>query len=660
MMRQPISPRLAIRMRLNMGTSNPPHWRPPALWLCGFGGKKSITAKGWPVTSLSYRRIRGSAGDFQDNVRPSMSPLRTALAALTLALTTGVAGAQTPRHNVILFIPDGLRALKVTPETAPTMAALRDQGVNFKDPHAIFPTFTTANASAFATGHYPGDTGDFSNTIYVGYPVPVPDAKSTVTPFLENNRVLLDVDEHFGGNYLDEDTILKLARVNGVSTATIGKVGPTFIFDSTEPTGTQTITVDDATGHDDKSGKPLGIPLSDEVRAAMNAAGLPLATPTRGDNGKAGAFNAAGTLAANVTQQAYFADVTTKVVLPLFKARNKPFVLVFWSRDPDGTQHNQGDSLNQFSPGINGPTSLASIKNADDNVRQIQDALTALGLADTTDILIAADHGFSTISKESKTSPAAKATYADVVPGALPPGFLAVDLAKALQLPLFHPNDGNAPVPDGAYPKSGNGVLGQDATKPDVVVAANGGSDLIYLPGGDGKLAARVVEALLAQDYVSGIFVDDKLGKIPGTLPTSMINFAGNAVTPFPSIVVSFRSFSSGCDEPLLCTVEVADTGLQQGQGMHGSFSRADTMNFMAAIGPDFQKQFVDKHPVSNADFGRTIAEILGLKVQDRGRLVGRVVSEAMPNATAPTASTLIEQSEPGANGLRTVLVTKS
>jgi len=29
-------------------------------------------------------------------------------------------------------------------------------------------------------------------------------------------------------------------------------------------------------------------------------------------------------------------------------------VLVFWSRDPDGTQHNQGDSLNQLVPGING------------------------------------------------------------------------------------------------------------------------------------------------------------------------------------------------------------------------------------------------------------------------------------------------------------------
>ena len=94
---------------------------------------------------------------------------------------------------------------------------------------------------------------------------------------------------------------------------------------------------------------------------------------------------------------------------------------------------------------------------------------------------------------------------------------------------------------------------------------------------------------LLAQDYVSGLFVDDDLGHFPGTLPLSAINLKGSARTPRPSIVVNFRSFSTGCDEPVLCTVEVADTGLQQGQGMHGSFSRADTMNFMAAIGPDFK-----------------------------------------------------------------------
>src|SRR5262249_42611869 len=65
-------------------------------------------------------------------------------------------------HNIVLFVPDGSRALMVSPETAPTMSAVRSAGVDFKNPHSLFPTFTTPNASAMATGHYLGDTGDFS------------------------------------------------------------------------------------------------------------------------------------------------------------------------------------------------------------------------------------------------------------------------------------------------------------------------------------------------------------------------------------------------------------------------------------------------------------------------------------------------------------------
>ena len=40
------------------------------------------------------------------------------------------------------------------------MAAIRDQGVNFANPHSLFPTFTMPNASGLATGHFLGDTGD--------------------------------------------------------------------------------------------------------------------------------------------------------------------------------------------------------------------------------------------------------------------------------------------------------------------------------------------------------------------------------------------------------------------------------------------------------------------------------------------------------------------
>ena len=337
--------------------------------------------------------------------------MRRAVTMLSIGLvllSADAAFSQNSRpHNVILFVPDGLRGRIVSPETAPAMAEVRDHGVNFKNSHSLFPTFTTANASAMATGHYLGDTGDFSNTIYTGYAVGA--SGGTVTPFLEVDPVLADVDEHFGRDYLNEETILKMARIKGFSTAALGKVGPTLIFDHTDRSAQSihSIVIDDATG-----GKN-GVPLSEEMKAALAKAGLALTTPSRGDNGKIGDAKTPGTLVPNTVQQAYFVDVATKVVLPMFKSRNKPFVLVFWSRDPDGSQHNNGDSLNTVTPGINGPTSLAGIKNADNNLAALRKALDELGLAADTNILIASDHGFSTISKESKTSQAAKASYDD-------------------------------------------------------------------------------------------------------------------------------------------------------------------------------------------------------------------------------------------------------
>ena len=204
---------------------------------------------------------------------------------------------------------------------------------------------------------------------------------------------------------------------------------------------------------DDSTGGKNGVPLSDEMKDALTKADLPLATPPRGENSKAGDAKTPGTTAANVAQQAYMADVAAKVVLPMFKARNKPFVLVFWSRDPDGSQHNTGDSLNTITPGINGPTSMAGIKNADNNLAQLRKALDELGLAASTNIIVSSDHGFSTISKESKTSPSAKISYEDTPKDFLPMGFLAIDLAKALNLPLFDPNDKNARVADNAHPQ---------------------------------------------------------------------------------------------------------------------------------------------------------------------------------------------------------------
>jgi arylsulfatase A-like enzyme len=182
-------------------------------------------------------------------------------------------------ENVIILVADGLRPGSINPTDAPTLSKIREEGVNFVNSHSLFPTFTTPNAAVIATGHYLGDTGDFSNTIYTGYPV----FGGTSTPFIENNPVLGDIDEKFGGNFLNEESFLAYARENGYNTAAVGKLGPVLIQDVTQGNkGADgkvpvpgTIIIDDSTGKDG------GIPLSSDTIQRLISAGVSATSPDR-------------------------------------------------------------------------------------------------------------------------------------------------------------------------------------------------------------------------------------------------------------------------------------------------------------------------------------------------------------------------------------------
>jgi arylsulfatase A-like enzyme len=573
--------------------------------------------------------------------------LVAALVAVGAAVGFGV--TRQP-HNVIIFVADGLRSQVVTAEDAPALEAVREEGVDLRNSHSLYPTITTPNASVIATGHRLGDTGDFANVVWAGSP-PLPAAFGGQVAALEDDAVLGDMNQRFGGDYLHETTLLEAAHAKGFSTAVVGKLGPAAIQDVTARDGRTTIVIDDNTGGQD------GFPLPGPIKDAIRAAGLATTAPDRGLNTSPGDYIMRGTWVANVVQQDWFAKVASQVLLPRFKAAHKPFVMVFWSRDPDGTQHNQGDSLNTLTPGINGSTSMAAIRNASNDLQQLRDALKRLGLDKTTDIIVTADHGFSVASKQSATSAAAKLRYVDVPPGFLPRGFLAIDLSKTLGLPLHDANGLDVDLAGGFHPRHSGQLLGADVAHPQAIIAPNGGTDEIWLPGPDAKaVARRIVEALSREDYTGAIFVRDDLGPIPGALPTSAIGMKGRALPAAPAIIVSFRSFSTGCAQPEVCGAEVADTELQQGQGIHGAFGRADTHNFMAAIGPDFRRGFVDPAPVSNADIVGTVARILGLDLKPKGHEVGRVMAEALVGGVVPPFASAQRRSTPAANGFVTVL----
>ncbi len=569
---------------------------------------------------------------------------RLALAGLLAAST--LSAAQAAPHNVVIFVADGLRYGSVTPDVAPTLARIQREGVDFANSHAVYPTLTTANASAIATGHFLGDTGDYANVIYTGFPVAA--LQGSNVPFLENDAVLQETKAHFGDGYMGPSSLLCAAARAGYAAAVVGKLGPAAI--QTIDCIGKTIAIDDTTGRaTNADGSNSGaLPLDPAMTTAvMSAAGSN--TPPAVD-------------LPNRKQQIWFASATDNAVLPALAATKKPFVLLFWSRDPDATQHAQQDSLGSTTPGINGPTAKAAIANADATLASLLDTLKKMGLDKTTDVFVTADHGFSTIAK---SVPDAQGV---LPPPMYPQGFLAVDVSQWLGAKLFDPDAGyqELDLASGEHPARGNGIIGATSDAPMAVVAANGGSDLIYTPGVDARAHAKAIfDHLLNAPYVGALFVNDDLlrGGNPkdfaGALPMSAIRYIGTATVPQPSILVGFRSFDAkDCNlGPELCAVEIADTNLQTGQGMHGSSSRADTRNFMAAIGPDFKAHFVDKSPIGNTDIAPTLAHLLGIDLSaGRGSLVGRVIGEALVDGKPVSVSRKVQSSLPAANGLRTVL----
>ncbi len=79
----------------------------------------------------------------------------------------------------------------------------------------------------------------------------------------------------------------------------------------------------------------------------------------------------------------------------------------------------------------------------------------------------------------------------------------------------------------------------------------------------------------------------------------------------------------------------------------------------MAAIGPDFKRNYVSTLPVSNADVALTLADILQLPIPNKGSLLGRVLTESLANSTVPAATNVtsgVLASSSASNGYKTLL----
>jgi hypothetical protein len=200
-------------------------------------------------------------------------------------------------------------------------------------------------------------------------------------------------------------------------------------------------------------------------------------------------------------------------VLPALKKAGKPFVLVYRLALP--TQGEPGDVAEGSAPAASTedpPAAMLGIFEADEALAVLETVLKSLDLYETTNIVVAAEHGFSSVWKQSKTSVSLQYPGKSRERETLPPGFLAIDIVDALQeteagVVLFDPNERRKIVDytSGEYPSRGDAIIAVDPTDPYATIEAHGGYDLIYLPerlsSGEARRRAGIIQdALFEQD----------------------------------------------------------------------------------------------------------------------------------------------------------------
>jgi arylsulfatase A-like enzyme len=591
--------------------------------------------------------------------RPSR---RWLTAGFALFLAGGIAPCPTahpapaqPRHRVIVFVWDGLRPDSINDDDTPHLAALARRGTFFADHHAVYPTFTMMNAAALASGAYSDKSGFFGNVIYRpgaaardgnGEPVDL-----TKPFFLEDYGILRQLDANEDGHLLLVPTLFQIAQKAGLRTAVVGKSGPAFLQDY--KVGGVVL--------DEKTALPLDfarelvaahVALPSTASLAYRSGELHLAE----DNGNPTARGAVPRLAdsttvdpedrhgsPNAAANRYLMSVFLDYILP----KRQPDLAVVWLRDPDSTEHEVG---------VGAPDYHAALRAQDELLGELEGRLTKLGLDAITDLLVVSDHGHSNVSGPLDLFPLRRVE--DGKPGAidLVRGYSvsgAIRLADALSRAGLRAYDGGdcgyTPVLSGIladgrplhpaqaasanacgnhlplYTTPAYGLLHPFLPQESLVVASNGGSDYLYQPDRDPQRIRMAVRFLQSHEEYGAIFVDDRYGSIPGTLPLSAVRLH-NAEGRNPDIVVGY-SFDEHAKIQGMPGIEFAGNAGFIGRGMHGSFSPIDVHNTLIAAGPDFARNYRDTLPSANIDVAPTIAAILALPMNDSD---GRPLREAL------------------------------
>jgi predicted AlkP superfamily pyrophosphatase or phosphodiesterase len=433
---------------------------------------------------------------------------------------------------MILFVAlDGLRPDQISEEDTPNLLRVARRGVRFMDHHAVFPTETRVQVASIMTGCYTSRHGLVGNSFYL--PATGPPWEVNAGDYREIARL----DEETGGHALQVETLGAILAAEGLGMVSVG-VG----------------TSGSGMLHNHKAGEVGGVIVHPEF-----------SVPASEQQELERIFGPWPEPAMSSTARMRYG---TTVLLEHLIPKYSPALATLWLPEPDSAQHKTA---------ISSPEALEGTRQADAQLGRILEYLEATGQADSTDLLVASDHGHSTVTG-------------------------TVDVAQEL-------------VASGLK-------AGPDSH--DVLISGVGGSILVYIREGGPRRVKAVTEFLMAQPWCGPLFASAS-DTVPGSLPMSILH-AGNPRSP--DILFSFAWDGSHNSHGLNGGVFCARGKIPVGAGIHGSTSLHEVHNVLVAAGPHFKPGVESAVPSGNVDILPTICHILG--IAPSGERDGRVLREAL------------------------------
>ena len=484
-------------------------------------------------------------------------PINLRLLSRLVALFLIVTGVQTASASSlqIVFVIDGLRPDSVSESNTPNLYRLRQQGVWFDNTHAVFPTVTRVNSASLSTGDYPSRHGVMGNTMYVP-------AVDPLRAFGNDNfENLLKLDDATSGRMMTATGIAEVLQ----------RAGKKMVVVSSGSTGSAMLLAPKARGGvgivingDFFPGKKVAYP------DAVSDAVLQRFGPSPNKGGAKDRYDAS-------------VDWSMQVLREYVLPELKPDVIFVWMTEPDHIQHGIG-------PGA--PDSLAAIHHDDQQIGLTLQRLDAMGLRDSTNILVVADHGFAQ-------------TVMDI------------NVGQRLR----------------------DAALVSAVDSGEVVIASSGQSVALHVRNHDAKKIRKIVDFLQAQPWCGVIFTDGKEGaathegKLAGTFSLQYARLGSHERSP--DIVFTFPWSSTPNRHGVAGTEynEISGAGaggpVDSGAANHGGIGPWTIRNTMLANGPDFKRGAIVRTPSSNVDVAPTLLYLLGMETV-AATMDGRPLIEAL------------------------------